>query len=58
MSGLARGMQTSKSADGVSASAQNLMGEFGDWGAWNLTTYGQQYATMANIVGWGTSYIW
>ncbi|TWH46338.1 DUF4054 domain-containing protein [Sporomusa sp. KB1] len=58
--GQARGLMTSKSVGDVSVSydfstiAQGLDG----WAAWNLTTFGQQYATLARIVGKGGMYVW
>lgn len=55
--GLAGGIQTSKSVGDVSVSYQVLT-SLEDWGAWNLTTYGQQLATMAKVVGSGPMVIW
>lgn len=58
--GQTKGLQTSKSVGDVSASydfstiAQGLDG----WAAWNLTAFGQQYATLAKIVGKGGMYVW
>jgi len=58
--GQARGLITSKSVGDVSASydfsaiAQGLDG----WAAWNLTTFGQQYATLARMIGKGGMYVW
>lgn len=58
--GQARGLMSSKSVDDVSVSydfsaiAQGLDG----WAAWNLTTFGQQYATLARMVGKGGMYVW
>ena len=55
--GLAGGIQTSKSVGDVSVSYQPLE-SLKDWGAWNLTKYGQQLATMASVVGSGPMLIW
>jgi hypothetical protein len=51
-SGLERGIAVSKSAGGVSTSAQ-LLGGLEDWAAWTSTTYGTQFATFAKTVGSG-----
>lgn len=55
--GLAGGIQTSKSVGDVSVSYQVLTA-LESWGAWNLTTYGQQLATMAKVIGSGPMVIW
>lgn len=58
--GQTRGLMSSKSVGDVSVSydysaiAQGLDG----WAAWNLTTFGQQYATLAKMVGKGGMYVW
>lgn len=58
--GQARGLMASKSVGDVSVSydfstiAQGLDG----WAAWNLTTFGIQFATLAKIVGKGGMYVW
>lgn len=58
--GQTKGLLSSKSVGDVSASydfstiAQGL----DSWAAWNLTTYGQQYATLARMVGKGGMYVW
>ncbi len=58
--GQSRGLMSSKSVGDVSVSydfsaiAQGLDG----WAAWNLTTYGMQYATFARMVGKGGMYVW
>ena len=57
-SGLAFGILTSKSAGDVSAGLTPLTGGLEEWGAWQLTSYGQQLATIAKIVGWGPMYEW
>lgn len=55
--GLAGGIQTSKSVGDVSVSYQPLTA-LEDWGQWNLTTYGQQLATMARVIGSGPMVVW
>jgi hypothetical protein len=50
--GLAGGIQTSKSVGDVSVGYQVLTA-LESWGAWNLTSYGQQISTMAKIIGMG-----
>lgn len=49
---LATGIQVSKSVGDVSVSYQPVQG-IASWGAWNLTSYGQQLATLARLVGSG-----
>lgn len=53
--GLARGIRVSKAVDGVSAS--NIALDFGEWGAWALTIFGQQLITQARVIGAGAIYI-
>jgi hypothetical protein len=55
--GLAGGIQTSKSVGDVSVGYQPLSA-LEDWGAWNLTSYGQQLATMARVIGSGPMLVW
>ncbi len=55
--GLAGGIQTSKSVGDVSVGYQALEA-LADWAAWGLTTYGQQLATMARVIGMGPMVIW
>lgn len=55
--GLAGGIQTSKSVGDVSVGYQALAA-LDDWAAWGLTSYGQQLATMARVVGSGPALIW
>lgn len=55
--GLAGGIQTSKSVGDVSVSYQVLTA-LESWGAWNLTSYGQQLVTMARVIGSGPMVIW
>jgi antitoxin component of RelBE/YafQ-DinJ toxin-antitoxin module len=50
--GLALGVKTSKSAGDVSAGMTALPG-LEDWGAYQLTIYGQQLATYAKAIGSG-----
>ena len=56
--GQARGIQASKSVGDVSVSYQAVVGNWEEWGAWNLTLYGQQLMAIADIVGRGGMYIW
>ncbi len=55
--GLAGGIQTSKSVGDVSVGYQALTA-LEDWAAWGLTSYGQQLATMARVIGSGPALIW
>lgn len=55
--GLAGGIQTSKSVGDVSVGYQALAA-LDDWAAWGLTSYGQQLATMARVIGSGPALIW
>lgn len=55
--GLAGGIQTSKGVGDVSVSYSALTA-LDSWAAWGLTTYGQQLATMARIVGSGPMVIY
>lgn len=58
--GEAKGLRTSKSVGDVSVSidynaiAQDLNG----WAAWKLTTFGQQFATLAKLMGKGGMMVW
>lgn len=57
--GLALGLAASQAAGDVSQSTEYFMNDaWMDWGAWNLTLYGQQLITMAKIIGMGPMYIW
>jgi hypothetical protein len=58
MAGLAKGVQVSKSAGDVSTSIQTITTGWESWGAWNLTTFGQQLITMARTIGYGPMWIW
>jgi len=55
--GASTGIAIAKSVGNVSASYQPV-GGLERWGQWNLTTYGQQLATLAKIVGLGPMLIW
>ncbi|RGX53204.1 DUF4054 domain-containing protein [Anaerotruncus sp. AF02-27] len=58
--GEARGLTTSKSVGGVSQSIDysTAAADLDGWAAWKLTAYGQQFATMAKLVGMGGAVIW
>jgi hypothetical protein len=56
-SGLAKGVLVNKSAGGVSAGLESLVSDWGSWGAFNLTLYGQQLMTMGKMIGAGGMYI-
>lgn len=58
--GMARGRQSSKSVGDVSVSYDygGTDAALREWGAFNLTTYGQQLATLARLIGLGGMYIW
>lgn len=53
--GRAQGLTTSESVDGVSVSTDysTIAASLSGWAAWNLTIYGQQFATIAKMVGKG-----
>jgi hypothetical protein len=55
--GISTGIQVSKSAGDVSVGYETVKG-IEDWGAWNLTTYGQQLVTFARIIGGGPQFLW
>ena len=57
-SGLARGILVSKSVGSVSGSYETIVRDLEGFAAWNLTTYGQQLATFAKIIGMGPQYIY
>lgn len=50
--GLSTGIMIAKTVGDVSASFSPV-GGIEEWGAWNLTIYGQQLATIAKIIGMG-----
>lgn len=54
---LAFGILTSKSADGLSAGYSVLSG-LEDWGSYQLTLYGQEFATWAKVMGSGSALVW
>lgn len=58
-SGLIRGIQTSKSVDGVSVSydVSSVLTELDGWGSYKLTEYGIQLLTMARLLGKGNMYV-
>ena len=56
-SGLEHGIMLSRSAGDVSASSQLVSG-LEDWGAWQETRYGTQFATLAKIAGMGMVLCW
>jgi len=55
--GIGNGIQVSKGAGDVTVSYAVLSG-LDDWGAWNLTKYGQMLATLAKVVGGESMLIW
>lgn len=55
--GISTGITVSKSVGDVSVSYQPLQG-LENWAAWNLTTYGQQLATFAKLIGSGPVLLW
>lgn len=59
-SGNVRGIQTSKSVDGVSISydVSSVLTELDGWGSYKLTEYGIQLLTMARLLGKGNMYVW
>jgi hypothetical protein len=54
---LSTGINVAKSAGDVSVTFQPV-GGLERWGQWNLTTYGQQLATMAKLIGAGPMVVW
>jgi len=55
--GLSSGIQVAKSVGDVSVTYQPIQG-LENWGAWNLTSYGQALATLAKVVGAGPMLLW
>lgn len=55
--GLATGILTSKSVGDVSA-GYTALESLKEFGAWQLTRYGQQLATLAKIIGSGPMVLW
>lgn len=58
-SGNVRGIQTSKSVDGVSVSydVSSVLTELDGWGSYKLTEYGIQLLTLARLLGKGNMYV-
>lgn len=54
-SGLGKGIAVSKSAGDVSVGYETTIDK--EWGAWNLTSYGQQLVTIAKVIGMGPMYV-
>lgn len=53
------GMLTSKSVGDVSASySTEYLSSLTSWGTWNLTIFGQQFATIAKLMGKANMYVW
>lgn len=55
--GLSFGITVAKAVGDVSVSYSPITG-LEDWGAWNLTSYGQQLATLAKVIGSGPMLLW
>lgn len=51
------GIQVSKTVGDTTTSYQPVQG-IEDWGAWNTTLYGMQFATTARVIGSGSMLIW
>jgi hypothetical protein len=56
--GVGKGIQVSKGAGDLNVSYQTIVGDLPGWAAFLLTVFGQQFATMAQIVGFGAMYIY
>ena len=58
--GLAKGLQTSKSAGDISVSYDfgSINEDFAGWGAYKLTSFGQQFVTMARMYSVGGMVVW
>lgn len=55
----AMGIASSKSVGDVSISYDHgYLDSVNSWGTWNLTVYGQQYVTLAKLMGKGGMYVW
>ena len=53
------GVLTSKSVGDVSASySTDYLQSLNSWGTWNLTIYGQQFASLAKLMGKAGMYVW
>ena len=57
---LAMGLTASKSAGSLSKSYDygSINDDLNGWGTWKLTGFGQQFVTLAKLMGKGGSYIW
>jgi hypothetical protein len=55
--GLAVGITTSESVGDVSVGYQ-VLDDLKNWGAWQLTKFGQQLATLAKVIGSGPMVLW
>jgi Protein of unknown function (DUF4054) len=55
--GIEKGMLVAKAVGDVSASYENMMSDFADWGAWAETTYGAQLISIAKVIGMGFMYV-
>lgn len=51
--GVAKGMQVSKGVDGVYVGQQFIGDDLKGWASFKLTAYGQDFATLADIIGMG-----
>lgn len=58
--GLAKGLQTSKSAGDLSVSYDfsAVTKDFDGWGTYKQTAFGQQFITMAKMAGMGGMVVW
>jgi len=58
--GLAKGLQSSKSAGDISVSYDfgSINEDFAGWGTYKLTAYGQQFVTLARMYAVGGMAVW
>ena len=59
--GLAKGLQSSKSAGDLSVSYDFSFlngSDFNGWGTYKMTAFGQQFVTIAKIYGMGGMVVW
>ena len=58
--GLAKGLQSSKSAGDISVSYDfgSINEDFAGWGTYKLTAYGQQFVTLARMYAVGGMVVW
>ncbi len=58
--GKAQGLATSESVGDVSVSTDysTIAASLSGWAAWNLTVYGQQFATIGKMVSMGGMMVW